>query len=301
MGVEPNGIIQFKVSSIDQINHPLKSYEAKESFISPDVITVNVNLDGNQFKELIVEIERSNTKKAYLGGYRNKFNGINYMNAASQTNRIQRPDNGIIKNCRDTQTILSNHIKLQTHQHMSTQMTKPGVFVSVVNDKLLTPRPYQTAAEREAIIVTNVIIIQKYYRRWLAKRKVDGIKRQYEEKIMWEQEKELQRIQEIEQRRQNDINRRINPKTKDDFEILYSALEKWRYEEIKKINDTKSGAARKAALALLVDQESELIATIERYKIEASQENKEKNIQKLLEKVNKSDKQLNNNKKLILM
>jgi hypothetical protein len=97
--------------------------------------------------------------------------------------------------------------------------------------------------------------------------------------------KERERINEIEKRRQNDINRRLNPKTKDDFEILYSALEKWRYEELSKINATKSGAARKAALAMLVDQEAELIGTIERYKIEASKENKEKQIQKLLEKV----------------
>jgi hypothetical protein len=52
-----------------------------------------------------------------------------------------------------------------------------------------------------------------------------------------------------------------------------------------KINASKTGAARKAALAMLVDQEAELIATIERFKIEASKENREKNIQYLLEKV----------------
>jgi hypothetical protein len=62
-------------------------------------------------------------------------------------------------------------------------------------------------------------------------------------------------------------------------------LEKWRFEELTKINATKTGASRKAALAMLVDQEAELIATIERYKIEANKENKEKRIQFLLEKV----------------
>ena len=168
---------------------------------------------------------------------------------------------------------------------MSTQMTKPGVFISRIEDKLLTPRPYQTANEREAILVRHVITIQKYFRRWLAKKRFNEIKISYDERIRWEKERELERIKEIETRRQNDINRRLNPRSKDDFEILYAALEKWRFEELSKINATKTGAARKAALALLVDQEAELIATIERYKIEASKENKEKKIQYLLEKV----------------
>ena len=54
---------------------------------------------------------------------------------------------------------------------MSTQMTKPGVFVSTNDDKLQTPKPYQTADQRQAIIYKNVIVIQKYFRRWYAKRR----------------------------------------------------------------------------------------------------------------------------------
>ena len=43
--------------------------------------------------------------------------------------------------------------------------------------------------------------------------------------------------------------------------------------------------ARKAALALLVDEETEVLATIDRYKSEASRHNKEANIQRFLERV----------------
>jgi len=43
--------------------------------------------------------------------------------------------------------------------------------------------------------------------------------------------------------------------------------------------------ARKAALALLVDEETELLATIDRYKTEAQKYNKEVNIQRFLERV----------------
>jgi IQ and ubiquitin-like domain-containing protein len=286
LGVEPNGIIQLKIASVDQQNFPLKEYETKEKYVSPpDVITVHINLENNNFKEIIVEIEKSNIKKPFLGGFKNKHTNKEFFNASSQTNRKIKPDNGIQKFCRDTQTVVSHHTLLQTRQDMSTQMTKPGVFVSRIEDKLITPRPYETAEQRQMTIIRSVITIQKYYRRWLAKRRFTHIKTGFEDRIRYEKEKEMQRINEIEERRQLDIQRRLNPRTKDDFEILYSALEKWRFEELTKINATKTGASRKAALAMLVDQEAELIATIERYKIEANKENKEKRIQFLLEKV----------------
>jgi IQ and ubiquitin-like domain-containing protein len=286
LNVEENGIVQLEVFSTDAVNHPIKPYKLKEEFFnSPDVITVRVDLDQNQYKEVVVEIERSNIRKPYLGGFRHKQTGQQFFNAASQTRKPPRPDNGIEKFCRDTQTVVSHHLKMQTYNDMATQMTKPGVFVSTKFDKLLEPKTYETADEREKKIIKNVIIIQKYYRRWLAKKQFQEIQDAYIRRMEWEKEQELLRIQEIEKRRQHDINRRLNPKSKNDFEILYAALEKWRMEEVSKINATKSGAARKAALAVLLDQEAELIATIERYKIEASKENKEKQIQYLLDQV----------------
>ncbi len=286
--MEANGIIQLKISSTDPAGHPLGHYETKEKYLSPDVITVHCATKDQEYKQIIVEIERSNIKKKFLGGFKNKINGKEFLNASAQTNRVFRDTtNDAPKFCRDTQTVVSKHTKLQTRRDMSTQMTKPGVFVSVLEDNLKTPRPYQSADQRKEIIVRSVIVIQKYFRRWLATRRFKEIKAAYEARVNWEKMKEKERIKDIESRRQNDIKRRLNPRTKDDFEILYSALEKWRFEELSKINGSKTGAARKAALAMLVDQEAELIGTIERYKIDASKENKEKQIQSLLEKMSK--------------
>ncbi len=280
-----NGIVQLELLSIDPIDHPLKEYRSKEDFSPPDVITVRVDLSQNEYKEIVVEIERSNIHKAYLGGFRNKKTNAQFHNASTQTKKPIKQDSGVKKYCRDTQTVVSNHIKLQTYNDMSTQMTKPGVFMSIIDDKLIEPKQYETAQEREKKLIDKVIIIQKYLRRWLAKREFNKIKAAYLQCIEYEKEQELLRIKEIEKRRQIDINRRLNPKSKADFEILYSSLEKWRNEELLKINATKTGAARKAALAMLVEQETELIATIERYKTEASKENREKQIQLLLQKV----------------
>jgi len=59
----------------------------------------------------------------------------------------------------------------------------------------------------------------------------------------------------------------------------------WRQEELQRIDETLSGAERKAALCLLLDQETQLLASIGRHKIEADAQNREKFIQEFLEKV----------------
>ena len=187
LGVEANGIIQLKISSTDQLNFPLNRYESKENYLSPDVITVHCMVKEGDYREMIVEIERSNAKKKFLGGFKSKASNKEFHNASSQTNRAAKTyTDGIDRFCRDTQTVVTHHTKLQTRQDMSTQMTKPGLFVSVLDDKLKTPRPYQTAEQREAIILKSVIVLQKYFRRWFATRRFNEIKACYEERIKWE-------------------------------------------------------------------------------------------------------------------
>ena len=58
----------------------------------------------------------------------------------------------------------------------------------------------------------------------------------------------------------------------------------WRREEIEKIDTSKSGPERKAALVGLLEQESYLIASIEKHRIKANKENKENGIKTFLDK-----------------
>ena len=50
----------------------------------------------------------------------------------------------------------------------------------------------------------------------------------------------------------------------------------WYQDEVNLINETTSGAARKAALCGLLEQEAQLIASVGRHKIVADVENKQK-------------------------
>lgn len=69
--------------------------------------------------------------------------------------------------------------------------------------------------------------------------------------------------------------------------MLFNLFIEWRLEEIERINTTLTGAERKAALCMLLDQETELLSAIERHKNEASLENRDKRIMAFLEKVTK--------------
>ena len=69
------------------------------------------------------------------------------------------------------------------------------------------------------------MIIQKYYRRWLAQRYVTKVKEDKEERERWEIEEELKKKQEKENRIRHEYERRMNPKSKQDFDLLYHALE----------------------------------------------------------------------------
>jgi hypothetical protein len=69
-------------------------------------------------------------------------------------------------------------------------------------------------------------VIQTSYRRWHAKRYVESLRKQKKLRLEWEEEQELLKIQEKEEWIRMDYYRRHNPKTTEDFELLYNALER---------------------------------------------------------------------------
>ncbi|XP_061175886.1 IQ and ubiquitin-like domain-containing protein [Saccostrea echinata] len=284
LGVGPNGTVQLEMQSADPVNTPIKTYRPRQEYHMPDVITVRVQTDENAYKDVVVEIERATRKKPYLGGYRHKKTGVLYHHATAQTIKKQPPPSQVPRNCRDTQTVQQRHHVQQTTNDTSTQMTGIGVYVSNMEDKLMVPGKYTTADEHHSMIFKKVIIIQKYHRRWLAKRYVEKLKQDKIQRLEWERLEELKKKKEKEERIKKEFERRMNPKTKEDFDLLYHALEKWRQEELERINGTSEGAERKAALCMLLDQETQLISAIGRHKLEADSENKEKRIQAFLSK-----------------
>ena len=62
-------------------------------------------------------------------------------------------------------------------------------------------------------------------------------------------------------------------------------FQEWRNEEMALIDELYSGPERKAALVGLLEQEAHLIASIDRHKVVADEENKDKSMKSFLNKV----------------
>ena len=69
------------------------------------------------------------------------------------------------------------------------------------------------------------------------------------------------------------------------FQIFFYFCLEWRNEEMALIDELYSGPERKAALVGLLEQEAYLIASIDRHKLSADEENRDKRVKNFLNKV----------------
>ncbi|XP_062465678.1 IQ and ubiquitin-like domain-containing protein isoform X2 [Pezoporus occidentalis] len=274
--------IQSEKLHLDQEHSPGKAVQ--QDYCMPDVVTVRIQTDSDSFQDVVVKIERPTYQKPFLGGFKNRRTGVEFHNAGSQTIPKKLPDKGILVFHRETQTVFEKNKQQQTTNTTSTQMTKTGLYVSNKTDKLITPGKYITAEEYHKRRLEAVIVIQRDFRRWHATNIVQKLGEEKRLRLEWEAQEELRRKKEKEEKLRREHKRRLNPKTKGDFELLYHALELWRQEETEQINRTLTGAERKAALCGLLEQEAQLIASIGRHKLNADEENRQKAILHFLNK-----------------
>ncbi|XP_055974469.1 IQ and ubiquitin-like domain-containing protein [Sorex fumeus] len=280
-GVKPQDVIHLEIFSARPNMFPVRTIYGLDQISK--FITVRIQTGVFEYQDVAVEIKKSNFHKPFLGGFRHKLTGQEYHNAGTQTVPKKIPEKPNIFS-RDTQTVKQKKKLIQTTCSASTQMTKIGVYVSNMSDKLITPGKYFSAEEYHARRLNAVIVIQTNYRRWHAKRVVEELKRQKRIRLEWEAKQKQAKKREKEKAIKLDYDRRHNPQTKEDFELLYNALESWREEEISCINQSLTGAERKTALCELLEKETQIIASIERHRRIAVMKREEIALQDFLNK-----------------
>ncbi|KAM4734897.1 IQ motif and ubiquitin-like domain-containing protein isoform 2-T2 [Anableps anableps] len=284
LGIRPHSSTQMEMSSSDPSSYPLRLLRPPEHDSMPDVITVRVQKDEGEFKEVVVEIERSKQKKPFLGGYKHRLTRAEFHHAAVQTLPQKRPDRGVLVYSRSTQTVELKSTPQQCSVNTSTQMTGIGCYMSCVNDKLITPGKYITADEYHGRRLNAVICLQSYVRRWLAQKTVDQLRKERIRRLTWFQLQDRKCKEEKEEQLRDRRKRWMNPQSREDFSLLYHALEKWRIEEEQLLNSSLRGAERKAALCSLLEQEMQFIAAIGCHHINVDANNHEKRIRNFLNK-----------------
>lgn len=283
LGITAGQTVEVEIQSSDPMNKPLHFQQNTHIRKLPGKVNVKVERDGKEV-ETVVCIVQENKRKPFLGGYKHRLTGAEFHNAATQTIPKIRVPSPLEKFHRDTQTYKLRNRLQQTTNTTSTQMTKDGCYVSNVTDKILIPGKYVTAEEHHQKILAKVIILQTYWRRWLAKNYVQRLREDHMLRMEWERQEELRKQRERAERIKREWERRMNPKTKEDFDLLFAHLEKWRKEEMARIDELYSGPERKAALVGLLEQEAYLIASIDRHRLVADEENTDKRIKGFLNK-----------------
>jgi len=254
-------------------------------------IDVEVVVDG-QPRLVQVSIDRSKiVRKPFLGGYRHKKTEVVYNHASTQTERKPRYTEADRKLSRETQT--HKHVKRsqQSTREFGTQMARPDLLLADAFDREVIPGPYMTAEALDRLREQKAIIIQCHVRGWFARRLRADLRKAYTERLAYLAEQEARMVEQADDRRRREIDRRMRPRKAEDFEILYNELEAWRLQEAKTIKEAHLPKEDEdAALRQLLFKETKLLQTIDRLKQVAAKENSEARIQKSLSSMSEPKK-----------
>ena len=249
-------------------------------------VTVNYDDRGVPPKKIRVQIVRDVQRKRYLGGYRNRKTSLLYHHASSQTEfDRRRPWEGQAeKNHRTTQTAVEKTRSCNTLREGGTQMAKPGLHLDNAADRVKVPGAYFSADQLLALKLEKTIIVQRYWRGFKARVRAHDVREALSERRRRVAEAAAKRAGEAESRHAKEIERRMHPRTFEDFEILYNELENWRQHETMRVNSSgMPEEQRLAALAQLLHKETKLLQTIDRLKISANKENRGLRIKKIMD------------------
>ncbi|XP_053945246.1 IQ and ubiquitin-like domain-containing protein [Anastrepha ludens] len=248
---------------------PQKLNLIKYSANLPDFLTVRIEDEWGEHKKIVVEIVNKAIAKPFLCSYRDTNTGMEYFDAFTQTGPIFNEEDYTRYVSRDTQTREHKRKDTNTAYEQATQCFQDGkqvLYVSAATDYTITPGKYQTYAQkiRRENKLAKIILIQRNLRRYIVWRFMCKAAKEYrrlvanrkaeEERLQAEAEKRVKRIELAKQ----------FPRTKDDFEMLYSEVQKWKIAELKRITRLYEGPARIAEVNVLLDKEIQLRNGIEK-------------------------------------
>ena len=248
-------------------------------------VVVNFDDPNEPPKVFNVRIEHAPGSKRYLGGYRSRRTGLEYHHASSQTRALPRAREGPEKFTREAQTQEQVTRSVQLTREGGNQMARKDLYIDNSRDTTLVARPYFTAQMHADLRLRKTIIMQCYWRGYKARCRAWSLRDAQERRRQDIADEQARQRRLAEERHKVEVERRMNPRSFKDFEILYNELENWRQHETRRIkNDASlSEKERLTQLAQLLDKETTLLQTIDRLKITANKENRGKRIKKMLE------------------
>mmetsp|Transcript_65566 Transcript_65566/g.118096 ORF Transcript_65566/g.118096 Transcript_65566/m.118096 type:complete len:460 (-) Transcript_65566:87-1466(-) len=256
-----------------------------EEYVMPDSLELKVVNSMGEEKVVTVHVQRPVMEKPYLGGFRNKSSGDMYHHAVTQTAPTQKKDIQSIRFHREAQTYEYRTRSTQSKCDNGTQMEKVGLFIDSTKDVVVQPRkPYFSSADKAALVLEKCVIIQCHARGMMARRRSRQLRKSRTEHHQLTYREAERRQLEADLRHKREVERRMHPRTFEDFSVLYKELEAWRLNEAKRISTSGfDEPTRRAAQRELLHKETKLLQTIDKLKIQAHGHNRDAKIKKKLE------------------
>jgi len=147
------------------------------SYVMPELIEVKVTVGADSYF-FPVTVVKNSTKKSYVGGYRNKLTGHVYHHASTQTptDQQQRQKDYSSLRSRETQTVESRTLSVQSYRESGTQMERIDLHVDNKRDKVKYSKPYFTSDELLIKKKAGVITMQRYWRGYMARCRAESIR-----------------------------------------------------------------------------------------------------------------------------
>lgn len=261
-------------------------FAEEQSYRMPDTIVSSVyGADGEQ-RDIFIAIERTEERKPYMGGLRDTNSGRVYHHAYTQTpvERVSKWENAPPRFTREVQTSKAVTRSQQVKREGAAQTKRGDIHEDKVGYRELAPRPYFTSDQLMAVWHANALKIQCQWRGSLARKRAIDIKLELQRQVLAGREAQRQAAIEANRQMQRDIERRMHPRSDDDFGVLYDEVEAWRLSETARIESEqgRDEKGRRAAMSALIAKESVLVATIERLRLVANKENREERIRAMM-------------------
>jgi hypothetical protein len=264
---------------------------ADPTYVMPSEIQVKATLEDGTTSSFSVTVEKlaPGAKKAYLGGYRHKQTGLVYHHGSAQTERVAGPVKDVSHlRERDSQTYSLITKSVQLVRESGTQMKRCDLHLDNSGDVEVEARPYFSSQALLDKKRKETLVIQCFWRGYVARKAAWNIRESiYQAQLQRIKSKEDQ-IKEAGARQKREIERRMNPRSVKDFEILYNELETWRSAEHRKIKESGADDSRKKAMISdLLAKETKLLQTIDKLKAKALKSGREKRIDTMMSAMSK--------------
>jgi len=218
-------------------------------------------------------------RKAFLGGYRSRKTHIEYHHASSQTDPSGHSGTDLTARYhRETQTAVLQTRSQQSMREQATEMAV-GHLAEEEGDEVLRSLPYFDSEQLAELRFEKAVDLQRYTRGWFARATARALLIAQDAAYAKSAAVEETQRRDAEIRHALEIQRRMHPHARQDFEILYNELEAWRLQETRRINhEMLAQHERLEALSQLLLKEQKLLQTIDRLRLQAHSENRDKRI-----------------------